>query len=104
MKDHKACAVGTRATDTVKVSADGEFISKTLDREKIWMIQTPQCFCRDFILTCHKNAVFDKLKVTDDCMLAEHYGARVRLIEPACNNIKITNYSDLAIAEVLLDD
>ncbi len=104
LQKYKACAVGAKATDTVKISDDGEYITGTLDREKLWLIQTPQCFDREFILSCHKKAAFDKIAVTDDCMLAEYYGEKVRLIETTRSNIKITNYNDLAIAEVLLDD
>lgn len=104
LKNCKACAVGARVVDTVKVSDDGDFITGTLDREKLWLIQTPQCFQREFILMCHQNAVFDRLTVTDDCMLAEHYGTKVKLVEGSRSNIKITDYSDLSVAEVILDD
>ena len=97
-----ACALGSRITDTVKVSSDGEFIDSTIDRSKLWAIQTPQCFERENIIKHHKNAAFENLTVTDDCMLAEHYGCRIKLVESKGNNIKITNYSDLAVAEALL--
>ena len=104
LRSCKACAVGVGAVDTVKYSDDGKYIAKTLDRNKLWLIQTPQCFQREFILSCHKKAAFDRIAVTDDCMLAEYYGEKVRLIEGTRSNIKITDYKDLAIAEVLLDD
>lgn len=103
LKDYGSCAVGTKVTDTVKVSRDGQYIDSTLDRNILWQIQTPQCFERDFILRCHKNAVFEGLEATDDCALAEHYGEKIKLIEGNSANIKLTSYSDLAVAEVLLD-
>ena len=101
---HGACAAGTKAVDTLKISQDGEFITATADRDKIWHIQTPQCFCKDFIIQCHKNAVFEALEATDDCALAEHYGAKIKLLDAGRENLKITNYCDLAVAEVLLGD
>lgn len=101
---HGACAAGTTAIDTIKISEDGEFVDGTIDRNKIWQIQTPQCFNKEFILKCHKNAAFEGIEATDDCFLAEHYGAKIKLVDAGRENIKITNYSDLAVAEVLLDD
>ena len=99
-----ACAVGSKAIDTIKHSEDGKYISSTLDRSKLWHIQTPQCFDREFILKCHKNSAFEGFEATDDCMLAERYGARIKLLENDNPNLKITNFTDLAVAEVLLRD
>ena len=101
---HSACALGVRVVDTIKESQDGEYISSTPDRSKLWQIQTPQCFEREFILKCHRSAAFDGFEATDDCMLAELAGARIKLIEGDSPNFKITDYKDLVIAEVLLDD
>lgn len=101
---YDSCAVGTKVVDTIKISEDGEFISATADRSKLWQIQTPQCFKRGYILKCHKNAAFENFEATDDCMLAEHYGARIKLVEGSRENLKITDYKDLAIVEVFLDD
>ena len=98
-----SCAVGVRVTDTIKVSKDGRFIDSTPDRNSLWQIQTPQCFEREYILSCHKRAVFDGIEVTDDCALAEYYGDKILLVEGSRTNIKITDYSDLAVAEVLLN-
>lgn len=104
LMDYGSCAVGVRVTDTIKISKDGKTIDSTPDRNLLWQIQTPQCFDREYILTCHKRAVFDGIEATDDCALAEYYGDEVRLVEGSRTNIKITDYSDLAVAEVLLDD
>lgn len=98
-----ACALGTKVVDTLKFSEDGLFISSTVDRSKLWSIQTPQCFKRDVIIRCHKNAIFENFSVTDDCMLAEKYGIKIKLIQAKSNNFKITDFKDLAVAEVLID-
>ncbi len=99
-----SCALGIPSVDTIKVSLDGEYISSTPDRSTLWQIQTPQCFERDFILKCHRRAAYDGFEGTDDCMLAEMAGAKVKLIQGDRTNIKITDYADLALAEVLLND
>jgi len=98
-----ACALGAKVADTLKFSEDGVFITSTVDRSNMWAIQTPQCFKKDVIIKCHKNAIFDDFTVTDDCMLAEKYGIKIKLIEALSNNLKITTHKDLAVTEVLLD-
>ncbi len=99
----EACALGSKVTDTLKLSKDGEYISHTVDRSNLWAIETPQCFKKDVIIRCHKNAVFENFSATDDCMLAEKYGVKIKIIQSDSNNLKITNYKDLAVAEVLLN-
>ena len=98
-----ACALGIPTIDTIKVTLDGEYIDSTPDRSTLWQIQTPQCFERNLILNCHRKAAFDGFEATDDCMLAEMQGAKVKLIRGDRTNIKITDYADLALAEVLLN-
>lgn len=100
--DCSACAVGVKVADTVKVSEDGEFISATLDRSKLWQIQTPQAFEKKLILKCHKNAAFEGFEATDDCMIAEKYGVKIKLVEGNRANLKITDYNDLVVMEGLM--
>ncbi len=102
--NNECCALGIKIADTIKLSDDGKYITSTINRDKLWAIGTPQCFKREEILKFHKNALFEGIEVTDDCMLAEHYGLKVRIVEAMANNMKITNYTDLSIAEVILDD
>lgn len=97
-----ACAAGVRVVDTIKISDDGEFITSTADRSKMWQIQTPQAFEKSLIYKYHQNAAFEGFEATDDCMLAERYGAKVKLIQGNSDNIKITTYRDLALMEGLL--
>ena len=95
--EYGACSAGARAVDTLKLSEDGSFVSATLDREKIWQIQTPQGFEKGKILLFHKTAAFEGFEATDDCALAEKYGVKVRLVESDRSNIKITNSGDLEL-------
>lgn len=97
-----ACAAGVKVVDTIKISDDGEFITSTADRSKMWQIQTPQAFEKSLIYKYHQNAAFEGFEATDDCMLAERYGTKVKLIQGNSDNIKITAYRDLTLMEGLL--
>lgn len=100
--EYGACAAGIKVVDTVKISEDGEFITATADRNKLWLIQTPQAFEKKLILKCHKNAAFERFEATDDCMLAEKYGVKIKLAEGNQANLKITDFNDLTVMEGLL--
>lgn len=100
--EHNAAAVGVPMKDTVKYSDNGKFITKTVDRSRLWLIQTPQAFEKNLILQCHERADSEGFDATDDCMLAEHFGINVALVEGEYENIKITSPSDIYIMEGLL--
>ncbi len=94
-----AVAVGVRARDTIK-HCDGEGrVIDTLDREQIWMAQTPQAFRRATIVAAHQKAQEDNFYGTDDAALVERMGIPVRMIDGNPDNIKITTTEDLAWAE-----
>ncbi len=97
-----AAAAGVKCKDTLK-SARGGFIEGTVDRENTYLIQTPQTFRLDEILSLHKRASDDNFDATDDCMIAERYGVKVRISEGSYDNIKITTPEDMIIAEKILE-
>ena len=100
---YKAACAATRATDTVKFSEKGAFISETLDREKVWLAQTPQIFNADLYRAATYLAEEASFKATDDCMLAEHIKFNeVKLVECGKYNLKITTPDDVIIAEAIL--
>lgn len=101
-KDYGACACGVKPKDTMKVIDKNNFSEKTVDRESLFIVQTPQCFKYDIIMQCHKCIKIDKLMVTDDTSIVENYGYKVFLYEGSYNNIKITTPEDLAIGEEIL--
>lgn len=97
-----AAATGVTVKDTLKsVDAVGNIIA-TVDREKTVQIQTPQGFKKDEIIEMHKRARVDKLEVTDDCSVFEHYGKIVHFTRGSYDNIKITTPIDIAIGEEIL--
>jgi 2-C-methyl-D-erythritol 4-phosphate cytidylyltransferase len=76
------------------------FVEKTLNRDNLWEIQTPQVFKKDLIVKAYKK--FGRLDVTDDAMLVEKLGEKVRVVLGSYDNIKITTPEDLVVAEAIL--
>lgn len=97
-------AVGVKMKDTVKVVDSDGYILSTADREKLWQVQTPQTFKKDIILSLYKNLESSDIQFTDDCMLAEAAGYKVKIIPGSYENIKITTPQDIFIMKGLLGE
>ena len=96
-------AVAAQAiTDTIKESADGKIISRTLDRSKLWSVQTPQTFRVEIIRRAISAARGKNLVFTDDTAACELIGQAVRLVSSATPNPKVTVPGDLPLVEMLL--
>ncbi len=98
----KATAVAVPVKDTIKVVNKNGVVTKTLSRERLWAIQTPQTFEKNLIYTAHQKALRDGFIGTDDAVLVERMGQRVKIIKGEFDNIKITTPEDLFLAEALL--
>ncbi len=92
-----AAVCGLPVRETVKRVAEGE-VKATLDREQLWFIQTPQAFRRDLLVEAHEKARRDSFRGTDDAVLVEKLGARVKAVTGLPENIKITTPEDLTMA------
>jgi len=66
------------------------------------MIQTPQVFYLDKILDMHQKALDENFIATDDCMIAEHYGVKIKISDGSYDNIKLTTPEDMIIGERIL--
>jgi 2-C-methyl-D-erythritol 4-phosphate cytidylyltransferase len=91
-------------SDTIKeVSADGRTVAGTLDRAKLWAVQTPQVFRR---VALERALGDDELvaRATDDAWLIEQQGGTVRVIDSGQPNLKITTADDMRLAELLLSE
>jgi 2-C-methyl-D-erythritol 4-phosphate cytidylyltransferase len=102
-----AAITGVPVKATIKSARSSELraqsypvVEKTLDRKRLWEIQTPQVFCKDLILKAYRR--FGNADVTDDAMLVENLGAKVRVVPGSYRNIKITTPEDLVIAQAIL--
>ena len=91
-----------RVTDTIKEAGEGGRVERTLDRSRLWAIQTPQAF-RAGALRRALDAPPDALAAaTDDAMLVEAGGGSIRIVEAPPENLKVTGPLDLERAEALL--
>ncbi len=96
-----AAIAGVKAKDTMKKVHNG-MIEETIDREHIWMIQTPQAFRYDILVNAQKQAELDKFLGTDESMVVERLGLPVHVVESTYDNVKITTQEDLLIGEAIL--
>ena len=101
-KKYGVSVAGFKARDTIKEVDEKGFVVKTLDREKLWQVQTPQTMKYGIALKAFKKASEDKFYGTDDVMLAERLGQEVKIVECPHENIKITLPTDLEFANKLL--
>ncbi len=101
-----ACAAGMPSKDTVKLSDDDGFAKMTPDRNKVWMIQTPQGFSYPLLMEAYdKMMSFEEYQegVTDDAMVVESMtNVKVRLTKGSYRNIKVTTPEDMFVAEAFL--
>ena len=97
-----AATAACKVSDTVKKCDFNGYIDKTIDRDSLWLAQTPQVFKTDLYRAAAYVAHEEDFKATDDNLLAEHIGFPVKLVDCGCDNIKITTPADLAVAEVIL--
>ena len=89
------------AGDTVK-QADSQKVVATLERETIWLAQTPQIFRAKLLRRAYEKAARDQAVVTDDAALVERIGVTVHLVHGSPENIKVTTPADLLLAEAIL--
>jgi len=96
-------AVAAQAlTDTIKESADGMLIDRTVDRSRLWAVQTPQTFRVEVIRGALAEVRRQKMIVTDDTAACELIRQPVRLVASAAPNPKVTVPGDLPFIETLL--
>ena len=96
-----AAATGVKVKDTVKVVDNNDNIVDTPDRTYMRFIQTPQIFKKSLYIDA-VNSVENSKNFTDDCMLIEAYGKKVKFVDCDYENIKITTPEDVELAESYL--
>jgi 2-C-methyl-D-erythritol 4-phosphate cytidylyltransferase len=97
-----AVVFATPVKETIKMSKPDGTVLKTLDRESLWQIQTPQTFQVDVIREAHSRAMEDGFVGTDDASLVERMGGKVHILPGSYTNIKITTLEDLWVANLFL--
>lgn len=120
LKDCDGVVVGVPVKDTIKEarslppvvhsdenckrgpSPEKLLVERTLNRNVLWAIQTPQVFPFEKIKDAYVKATADRYYATDDAALIEHYGGKIKIIMGSYRNIKITTPEDIKIAEAIL--
>jgi 2-C-methyl-D-erythritol 4-phosphate cytidylyltransferase len=99
-RESGAAIAAVPVTDTIKLAGNDNMVIETPPRSHLWAVQTPQVFRLSIIKEAYQQAAGD---VTDDAMLVEQIGYKVKLYQGSYDNIKITTPQDLAVAELLVN-
>lgn len=93
-----ACLVAKPAVDTIKIAADGR-VEKTIDRNTVWMAQTPQAARIDVLKSLYKRIAAEPLNFvpTDEASILEFFGEPVYIVKGAAANDKLTTPEDFEI-------
>jgi len=102
-KKVKGMLLAAPAIETIKRIDEDDVINETIDREKIWLAQTPQTFFYDVILRAHEKAIEEGHIATDDASLVEWFGYKVKIFRGKHENIKVTTPIDLFLAEIIME-
>lgn len=94
LDNYHAVVPGIKPNDTVKIIDNNNIVIKTINRESIMNIQTPQFFDRK-VLIDNINLKKDLLNLTDDSSIFDDSSTQVKIIKGTHENLKITNKSDI---------
>jgi len=103
-KKHGAAVLAVQSKATIKEVNKDLSIDKTLDRSRLWEMQTPQVVRPDLLRRGYELVNSKKLEVTDDVSIVEHLGERVQVTPGSYFNLKVTTPEDMFIAERLMKE
>lgn len=95
VRRERAVVLAHRVTDTIKVHHESGRL-RTLDRSKLWAMETPQVFARDLIVRAYARVSKRRLSITDDAQAVEGLNHPIALLENPHPNPKLTTPADLA--------
>jgi len=93
-RESGSAVAAQKATDTIKIASPDGLVDQTPDRSKIWQVQTPQVFKKEFVHEAYAKVQEDKAAITDDASAVERLGLPVYLVESKTPNLKITRMDD----------
>lgn len=97
-----AAIAAVPAADTIKQAGPDDLAEATLDRSRLWLVQTPQVFERGLLERALAQAAKDGYYATDEAGLVERLGEKVKLVMGSRDNLKVTTPEDLALAQGLI--
>lgn len=99
-----AAVLGVQVKPTIKEVDKSGMVIQTLQRSKLWEVQTPQCIRPALLKEGFDLVKRNNLEVTDDVSIIEAMGKPVKITPGAYTNIKVTTPDDMAVAEKFLDE
>lgn len=102
--EYGGAAPGLSIKDTIREKSDHGLVGKTLDRKRLFRMQTPQCFEREILIDALERAIKEDKYFTDEAGLVYQMGkvkVKAYLIPGEERNIKITSPFDLKLAELI---
>ena len=102
LREADGAVAAARVVDTVKEATDDGTVVRTLDRGRLWAIQTPQAFRRSVLERALDVDDAVLAAATDDASLVERLGGRIVVVEAPASNFKVTTAHDLSVAASLL--
>lgn len=99
---YQAAVPAVQSKETIKVSNGNSFVAVTPERRTLWVVQTPQGFHASLLYKAVAKAFDEDFYGTDDSSLVEQLGVKVKIVEGAYDNVKITTPEDLLFADFLI--
>lgn len=96
-----AAALAIPATNTIKECTSNHHVEKTLDRTRLWEMQTPQGIRREILIKAFDYVQKNNLEVTDDLSMVEAIGLPTKIVPSSPRNFKITTPFDFEVAKKL---
>lgn len=97
-----AAACGHPCSDSLKEVSEGGVVTRTVDRAKLWAVQTPQIFRVNLLRDAYQAATDSNTLFTDDTAVVEQYGHPVNIVLYHGLNMKVTTPIDWKLAEAFL--
>lgn len=101
-REQRAVACARPMTETIKRADASGRITESLDRTGVWVMETPQVFAKDLLVSAYESVIRDGALVTDEVSAVQHIGVAVLVVDNPTPNPKITFPSDLTLAEQYL--
>ena len=101
-RQHGTGIAATKVVDTIKEATADKTVTRTVDRTKLWAVQTPQTIRTDLLRQAYQQVFARGIIVTDEAASVELLGQPVHLVETPFLNLKVTTPADLATVEALL--
>lgn len=99
---HGAATCARPVTETLKRQGNDGFLAEAVDREGLWIMETPQASKYGILKEAYRKLINDGVTATDENSVLQRAGFPVKIVETGSPNIKITYPSDLSLAEAWL--